>query len=83
MLPVDSQKPAIGRVVHFRLPDRTTVLSGERIRPAEILAVHSASCVDLMVTMHHDEDVHVGTHRPFTSVCYGDGPYQWQWPPRV
>lgn len=72
-----AQKPSVGRIVLYT-PDmndpphtRTAPL------PAIVTAVHSDTCVNLSVFNDGAADFKK------TSVVKGDGPFNWNWPPRV
>lgn len=65
-------KPTIGRIVHYRCTENAAV-----IKSAIITAVHSETCVSLIVFGNDSLNPAWAT-----SVMQGDGAGQWNWPAR-
>jgi hypothetical protein len=72
------QKPSIGRIVIFTFPEVQNFQNNNTNKaPAIIVNVWSDKCVNLKVLTDGVHDHWV------TSVTKGDGPREWNWPPRV
>lgn len=81
--------PAIGRIVHYRLPDRPNQ-ELPILRPALITRVHTDGAINLMVTLDGGGDTPTGRlpyenyrdgmHVHCTSVPEGVEPGNWRWP---
>ena len=72
--------PTIGRIVHYHVPRDSAPLGGGNhadVAPAVIVAVWSATCVNLKVLTDGPADVWK------TSIVEGDQPGQWSWPPHA
>lgn len=73
-------KPSIGRIVHYHPGpnDPEGVQSNHSpALPAVIVRVFSDTCVNLRILCDGPDVAWK------TSVCQGDGEYQWSWPERV
>lgn len=68
--------PSVGRIVHYRSYGTPGGEYPSEVRAAIITRVHSEECVDLCVFNPTGMFFN-------TSVTKGDGPGQWNWPPRV
>lgn len=74
------QKPSIGRIVHFQLPNHMITDVAHLVEPAIITAVHTDEIVDLSVFhrlggVQGIQDV-ILQHKP-------GQPFTWFWPPKV
>jgi len=82
-------KPSIGRIVHYRLPNKYEDV--ERWRPAIVTAVWSDNCVNLRLFLDGANDADAlpiyGTDPAhpdwITSSTAGADVGDWRWPPRV
>lgn len=68
--------PTIGRIVLYNHPGSADGKHPPVQSPAIVQKVHNETCVDLWVFGPH------GFHKN-NSTMQGDGPSQWNWPPRV
>lgn len=68
--------PTIGRIVLYNHPGSADGTFPPSQSPALIHKVHNDACVDLWVFGEH------GFHKHNRTI-QGDGPCNWNWPPRV
>lgn len=81
------QAPTIGRIVLYNHPGDATGKFGRKQSPAIITNVHGEGTVDLFVftapTWNDGACIAGGGTYHNLRVEQGDGPLQWNWPPRV
>jgi hypothetical protein len=81
---MDSQKPTVGRIVHFTLDHGP---NAGQARPAMVVRVWNDTCVQLQVFMDgtNDGPEYTSGLRWCTSVHHAAEPTagRWHWPPRA
>jgi hypothetical protein len=76
-------KPAIGRIVHYTLPETYWhyVAETDRIRPAIVTRVLTDACINLRV-IYDPTDHFMAMAQEQMSVELGGDAGEWMWPPR-
>lgn len=84
-----AQRPSLGRIVLFAIPDDRGFYSGRKC-PAVVTRAHNDTCVNLHLLPDMDDMdlVHQTSGMHPTSVTFDDSPDSpgartWHWPPRV